>query len=280
MHGTHHDSATQCCLCDMGLGHLNFIRQTITLHAIKHLPQQSGNSMQFSPPLIEAVLVRRYKRFLADVELADGSIITVHCPNPGSMAGLTEPGNRTWISDSQNPKRKLRYTWELTEIAGFEGKVMVGVNTNQPNKLAEEAILAGIIPGLAGYNTLRREVKYGKNSRIDILLEEADRPKCYVEVKNVHFVRTPDLHEFPDSVTARGAKHLDELGDMVDEGHRAVMLYIIQRQDGSRFKLATDIDTVYANAYKRAMERGVEAFALRCNMSPTAIEPLDLLPID
>ncbi len=236
--------------------------------------------VQFSPPLIEATLIRRYKRFLADMRLADGSEITVHCPNPGSMAGLTEPGNRTWISDSQNPKRKLQFTWELTEISGFDGPVMVGVNTNRPNELAREAIESDFIAPLSGYSGLKREVKYGQNSRIDILLEHDDRPPCYVEVKNVHFVRAPDLHEFPDSVTARGAKHLEELGDMVEAGHRAVMLYVIQRQDGSRFKLASDIDTGYAKAYKRAKLRGVEALALRCRISPDTIEPVDLIPID
>ncbi len=236
--------------------------------------------MKFSPPLIEAVLVKRYKRFLTDVRLVDGSEITVHCPNPGSMAGLTEPGNRVWISDSQNPKRKLRYTWELTEIFGFDGPVMVGVNTNRPNELAKEAIECGRIDSLTGYSDLKREVRYGKNSRIDILLQEEDRRPCYVEVKNVHFVRSPDLHEFPDCVTARGAKHLEELGDMVEAGNRAIMLYVIQRQDGSRFKLASDIDTTYAKAYRRAMQRGVEAFALRCRIAADSIEPEVLVPVD
>ncbi len=235
--------------------------------------------MQYNPPLIEAVLVQRYKRFLADVRLADGSVITVHCPNPGSMAGLTEPGIRCWISDSQNPKRKLLYTLELVEIAGFDGPVIVGANTNQPNKLAEEAIRADQVEPLIGYANLRREVKYGKNSRIDFLLEDDLRPHCYVEVKNVHFLRSPDLHEFPDCVTARGAKHLEELGDMVEQGHRAVMLYVIQRMDGSKFKIATDIDTAYASAYTRAMGRGVEAYALRCKVSPMGIQPHDLIPI-
>ncbi len=235
--------------------------------------------MQFSPPLIEAVLLKRYKRFLANVLMPDGSEITVHCPNPGSMAGLTEPGIRCWISDSQNPKRKLLYTLEMVEIAGFDGPVMVGTNTNQPNKIAEEAILAGKVTPLNGYENLRREVKYGKNSRIDFLLEDKNKAPCYVEVKNVHFLRTADLHEFPDSITARGAKHLEELGDMVEQGNRAVMLYVIQRMDGSKFKLATDIDTAYAKAYKRAMTRGVEAYALRCKISSNGIEPDALIPI-
>ncbi len=235
--------------------------------------------MIFNPPLIQCTLVQRYKRFLADVELQDGTIITVHCPNPGSMAGLTTPGIRAWISDSQNPKRKLRHTLELVEIEGFDGPVMVGTNTNLPNKLAEEAISSGKIEPLNGYSDRHREVKYGKNSRIDILLEKQGRRKCYVEVKNVHFVRQPELHEFPDCVTARGAKHLEELGDMVEQGHRAVMLYVIQRMDGSKFKLASDIDTAYAKAYTRAMERGVEAIAMRCRISQEAIEPCDLIPI-
>ena len=235
--------------------------------------------MQYNPPLIEATLVQRYKRFLADVRLANGSVITVHCPNPGSMAGLTEPGIRCWISDSQNPKRKLLYTLELVEIAGFDGPVIVGANTNQPNKLAEEAIRGDQIEPLIGYANLRREVKYGKNSRIDFLLEDETRPPCYVEVKNVHFLRSPGLHEFPDCITARGAKHLEELGNMADQGYRAVMLYVIQRMDGSKFKLATDIDTVYAQAYTRAMKCGVEAYALRCEVNPLGIHPHDLIPI-
>ena len=217
--------------------------------------------MKFSPPLIETRLVKRYKRFLADVEMSDGEIITVHCANPGSMLGLTQEGNRAWISDSQNPKRKLRYSLEIIEVDG----VMVGINTSHPNKLAKEAIEAGRIVELTGYETLRTEVKYGENSRIDILLQDENKADAYIEVKNVHFIRTPGLHEFPDSVTARGAKHLDEMAREVEKGNRAVMLYVIQRGDGDRFQFAHDLDPNYYEAFKRAHAKGVEAIAIRCN---------------
>ncbi|MBT5413503.1 MAG: DNA/RNA nuclease SfsA, partial [Rhodospirillaceae bacterium] len=163
--------------------------------------------MRFEAPLLRGTLIRRYKRFLTDVTLEDGRAVTAHCPNPGAMLGLTAPGSTVWLSPASNPARKLKFTWELIEADG----TIVGINTGRPNALAEEAILAGRVPGLEGYARLRREVKYGRNSRIDILLEDDDRPPCYVEVKNVHFVREAGVAEFPDSVTARGAKHLDEL---------------------------------------------------------------------
>lgn len=232
--------------------------------------------MIFSPPLIEARLVKRYKRFLTDVELDNGDIITVHCANPGSMLGLTKPRNRIWISDSQNPKRKLQYSLEIIEV----DNVMVGINTGHPNKLALEAIKMGVIPELDGYETIRTEVKYGENSRIDILLQSEDKPDTYVEVKNVHFMRTTGLHEFPDSVTTRGAKHLDELAREVAKGNRAAMLYIIQRNDGDRFKLAEDLDPNYGKAFKEARNAGVEAYALSCNVSSSSIEATNRVIIE
>lgn len=232
--------------------------------------------MKFDPPLIETRLVKRYKRFLADVEMDCGDIITVHCANPGSMLGLTEPGNRAWISDCQNPKRKLQYSLEIIEVNG----VMVGINTSHPNKLAKEAIQANRIPQLAGYQTLKTEVKYGENSRIDILLQDDNKPNTYVEVKNVHFVRTSGLHEFPDSVTARGAKHLDEMAREVEKGNRAVMLYVIQRNDGDQFQFSADLDPNYFEAFKRASAKGVEAIAIRCNVEIEGIEAVDLLKIN
>lgn len=232
--------------------------------------------MRFDPPLIKTKLIKRYKRFLADVELADGSQITVHCANPGSMLGLTEPGIEAWISDSQNPKRKLRYSLEMVKV----GDTMVGVNTNAPNKLAVEAINEGIVPSLTGYETMRREVKYGTNSRIDILLQDANKADTYVEVKNVHFVRNEGIHEFPDSVTERGAKHLDEMSREIANGNRAVMLYIVQRNDGDRFRFAEDLDPNYVEAFRRAHKAGVEAFAVRCDVQPDRIHAKDLLQID
>lgn len=237
--------------------------------------------MKFAHPLIEAVLIKRYKRFLADVRLADGEEITVHCPNPGAMLGLSDPGNRVWISDSRNPKRKLQHTLEMMEVTGPQGKTLVGINTMHPNKLAEEAILANRIPELTGYDTLRREVRYGENSRIDILLTDSNgnRPPCYVEIKNVHLVRTAGLHEFPDCKTARGAKHLREMADMVETGARAVMLYVIQRSDGDQFALACDYDRDYCAAFKDATSRGVEALAIRCKVSPQEIIACDPLTV-
>ncbi|MEM7069705.1 MAG: DNA/RNA nuclease SfsA [Pseudomonadota bacterium] len=232
--------------------------------------------MKFSVPLIETRLIKRYKRFLADVELPDGQIITVHCANPGSMRGLTDPGIRAWISDSQNPKRKLRYSLEMVEVASE----MVGINTNHPNKIAREAIENGEIPTLAIFDVLKTEVKYGKNSRIDILLEGEDIPSTFVEVKNVHFSRTAGIHEFPDSVTARGAKHLDELAEQVKAGNRAVMLYVIQRNDGNIFRFAEDLDPNYVSAYRRAHKAGVEAIALTCKVSPNSIEVDEIIPVE
>ena len=224
--------------------------------------------MDFKQTLISGRLVRRYKRFLADVILDDdGSEITAHCANPGSMLGLNAPGSRVYLSRSDNPARKLALSWELIEADG----VLVGISTAHPNRLVEEAILAGSVPGLSGYPELRREVKYGVNSRIDILLEAPDRPRCYVEVKNVHLMRQPGLAEFPDSVTARGAKHLRELSDMVREGHRAVMVYLVQRPDCDRLAMAGDIDPAYAEALVEARAAGVEVIAIGCSVTPEAI---------
>ena len=231
--------------------------------------------MQFSPPLIETILVKRYKRFLADVKMPGGEIITVHCANPGSMMGLTEPGIRAWISDSQNPKRKLRYSLEMVEVQN----TLVGVNTNHPNKLAKEAIEAGRIPALAEFDSLLTEVKYGENSRIDILLKRDTEKDIYVEVKNVHFIRTPGLHEFPDSVTERGAKHLYEMANEVNNGNRAAMLYVIQRSDGDLFKIAADLDPNYAKAFEYALSQGVEAYAIRCDLRIDGIDAVDLIEL-
>lgn len=219
--------------------------------------------MQFPHPLIPGRLERRYKRFLADVRLEGGEVVTAHCPNPGSMMGLSDPGARVWLSPSANPKRKLQYTWELVECAGAHGVSYAGINTAHPNLLAAEAIADGRVPELAGYEAMRREVRYGANSRVDILLEGADR-RCLVEVKNVHLCRQPGLAEFPDSVTARGMKHLDELAKRVAVGERAVMLYIVQRP-ADRFALAEDIDPAYAAAFARARAAGVEALCYVCD---------------
>ncbi|MGY4750914.1 DNA/RNA nuclease SfsA [Pannonibacter sp. Q-1] len=223
--------------------------------------------MDFEKPLVRGRLVKRYKRFLADVVLDSGEEITAHCANPGSMLGLNAPGSLVYLSRSDNPARKLAWSWEIIEADG----ALVGISTAHPNRLVEEALLAGLIPELSGFAGLRREVKYGKNSRIDILLEGADGGLTYVEVKNVHLMRQPGLAEFPDSVTARGAKHLVELEDMVRAGHRAVMVYLVQRPDCSELDFAADIDPAYAAALRLAMAGGVEAHAIGCEVTPEFI---------
>jgi sugar fermentation stimulation protein A len=231
--------------------------------------------MRFSAPLVPATLVRRYKRFLADVVLPSGETVTVHCANPGSMIGLNTAGARVWLSKSHNPNRKLAHSWELIEVDLGGGAELVGINTVYPNALAAEAIAAGAIAELAGYASVRREVKYGKNSRVDFLLAGSDRPPCYVEIKNVHLMRQPGLAEFPDAVTKRGAKHLHELGDMVTAGARAVMLFLIQIGSARRFKLARDIDPAYGKAFDAARTMGVEAIAYRCGISREGIEVIE-----
>ena len=215
--------------------------------------------------------MRRYKRFLADVELASGEQITVHVANPGAMTGLAEPGTRVWLSRSDNPARKLAHSWELVEVDLGGGLELVGINTGYPNRIVAEAIAEGRIPELAGYDSVRREVKYGRNSRVDFVLEGADRAPCYVEVKNVHLMRRPGLAEFPDSVTARGARHLDELSATVAAGNRAVMLFLVQIASAASFALARDIDPNYALAFDRACRGGVEATAYRCSIAHQAI---------
>lgn len=231
--------------------------------------------MKFPAPLVPGRLVRRYKRFLADVKLGDGQVVVAHCANSGSMLGVDAPGSEVWLSPAANPDRKLRWTWELVRV----GRHLVGINTAHPNALVAEAVAAGRIPGLEGYATLRREVKYGRNSRIDLLLEDPNRPPCYLEVKNVTLARRPGLAEFPDAVTARGAKHLEELSAMVAQGARAAMLYLVQRGDCDRFTPAADIDPTYAEALARARGRGVEAFCHSCEVSPEGIEVASSLPI-
>jgi sugar fermentation stimulation protein A len=235
--------------------------------------------MRFPQPLVAGTLLQRYKRFLADVRLDDGSTVTATCPNTGSMLGLAVAGARVWLSESDSPTRKYRHTWELVECDLGKGPLVVGINTNHPNALVAEAIGAGKVEALTGYASLRREVKYGKNSRIDILLEDTAKGLCYVEIKNVHLSRRQGLAEFPDSVTARGAKHLAEMADMVREGHRAVMVYLVQRAEPERLALARDIDPTYGKAFDAARDAGVEAIALTCRVGPEAIEVAKAIPI-
>lgn len=236
--------------------------------------------MKFASPLVPATLVKRYKRFLADVVLGDGETITAHVANPGAMTGLQTPGDRVWLSRSPSTTRKLPYSWELVEADFGSGLELVGVNTGHPNGIVAEALAADAIPELAGYTSIRREVKYGTSSRIDFLLEHPDRPSCYVEIKNVHLMRERGRAEFPDSVTARGAKHLDELAAITATGARAVMLYVIQIGSATSFNLARDIDPAYGRAFDRARTAGVEAFARACRITIDELKLSEVVPIE
>lgn len=228
--------------------------------------------MKFEAPLETGKLVKRYKRFLADVELENGEIVTAHCANSGSMKGLKEPGSIVYLLPNQNPKAKLDWRWEMIDV----GTSLVGINTARPNAIVEEAIRDGTIKELSGYASLRREVKYGKNSRIDILLE--DPGSCYVEVKSVT-LRDGENAKFPDAVTVRGTKHLCELMSMVAMGHRAVMLYLVQRTDCISFALAEEIDPTYANTLREAIEAGVEVLCYQCELSPESIQVVGAVPL-
>ena len=235
--------------------------------------------MRFPDPLIAGTLIRRYKRFLADVELTGGQTVTAHCANSGSMLSVNEPGAEVWLSPARNPERKLRYTWEMIRVGG----ALVGINTSLPNGLVADAIGEGSIPELGGYDTMRREVKYGRNSRIDLLLEGGDRPPCYVEVKNVTMRR--DLSpgapaEFPDAVTARGTKHLGELSREAAGGARAVMVYLVQRHDADSFAIARDIDPAYGDALDAALDAGVETLCYGCRLSVDGIAVTGPLAFD
>jgi sugar fermentation stimulation protein A len=236
--------------------------------------------VQFPAPLTRGTLIRRYKRFLSDVELAGVGTVTAHVANPGSMIGLTEPGSDVWLSPNANPNAKLDWRWELVRV----GDYLVGVNTAHPNRLIEDAIGAGVLEPLAGYAICRREVRYGQNSRIDLLLEDGARPPCYVEIKNVNLRRRlpgrETAAEFPDAVTKRGAKHLVELGEMVAAGARAVMLYLVQRGDCDHFRIAEDIDPAYAAALAVARTRGVETLCYACDMRLDGIDVAGAVPLE
>ena len=222
--------------------------------------------MQIEQPTTEGKLIKRYKRFLADIELADGEVITAHCPNTGSLKGCVPEGARAVLRDSQNPKRKLRWTFQTVEVDG----TWVNVDTGLPNALVAEAIEAGKIPELAGYDSLRREVKYGENSRIDILLERGDE-RCYVEVKSTTLVQD-GVARFPDAVTERGRKHLEELERMVEQGHRAVIFFCVSRGDVQSFEPAEDINPKYAEVLRRVCPAGVEALAYSTRVGPRSFD--------
>ena len=232
--------------------------------------------MDFSTPLIAGRLIRRYKRFLADVELADGRVITAHTANTGSMAGCAEPGSRVWLSDSGNPKRKYPLSWELVEVAG---ETLVGINTAMPNRLVKEAVESDVVDSLRGYPTIRTEVRYGaERSRIDLLLEGGEAPRCYVEVKNVTLVEEGVAY-FPDAVSERGAKHLRELIGVVEQGERGVIFFCVQRGDANEVRPADGIDPRYGETLREAIRRGVEAIAYRAEVSPEKVELITPLPV-
>jgi sugar fermentation stimulation protein A len=236
--------------------------------------------MEFDRPLIPATLMKRYKRFLADVELADGRAVTAHCANPGAMTGLNMPGMQVWLEPNDDPKRKLKLSWKLAELPDDLGGGLVGIDTSLPNKVIGEALTARVVPELAHYSGVRPEVKYGANSRIDFLLTEPGYPDCYVEVKNSHLRRTGTWAEFPDSVTKRGAKHLGEMSEMVRNGARAVTLFLVQRDDCDRFRLAADIDPTYAAATDAAREVGVETLVYGSVITMSGVTLGSRLPLD
>ena len=234
--------------------------------------------MRFPDPLLHGRLLRRYKRFLADVTLDDGSEVVAHCANPGSMMGLATPGAGVWLSPSTNPARKLKYSWELVEADSG----LVGIHTGRANALVAEALEGGRIRELAGYASRRAEVRYGSNSRVDFLLESPagkPGPACYLEVKSVTLKRGGNLAEFPDAVTARGSKHLAELTEVVRGGERAVLLFLVQRNDCSAVAAAADIDPAYAAALDGALDEGVEVLCYGCSLDPSGISLDAALPL-
>ncbi len=230
--------------------------------------------MKFPRPLVRGTLIRRYKRFLADVGLEDGREVTAHCANPGAMLGVTDPGLPVWLLESRDPRRKLQWSWELVRTEG----TLLGVNTGAPNKLVPEALAREAIRELRGYDTVRREVAYGLGSRVDLLLWAPGRPICYLEVKNVHLKRG-DRAEFPDCVTARGARHMGELARMAKAGHRAVVLFVVQRGDCRSFRVAGDLDPAYNRAFEAARAAGVEALCYACDVGEAGIDIAGALPV-
>lgn len=233
--------------------------------------------MRFAAPLLAARLIKRYKRFLADVTLDDGTHLTAHCPNTGSLLGCQTPGSRVWLSRSDNPKRKYAHTWELIELTGG---TLVGINTGRSNALVREAIESGAISELSGYDLLRAEVRYGEeNSRVDFLLS-GDAGECYVEVKNVTAAVDEGIALFPDAVSTRASRHLRELmGSVRHRERRAVLLYCVQRADVREVRPADTIDPDYGRALREALAAGVELLAYRATLSPEAIVLAERIPV-
>ncbi|MDO9428892.1 MAG: DNA/RNA nuclease SfsA [Methylobacterium sp.] len=234
--------------------------------------------MRFPAPLIPARLVRRYKRFLADMELADGSVVTAHCANPGAMLGLLAPGTRTLLSASTNPARKLGFSWELVEADLAGGRQWVGIDTQRPNALVAEAFAAGALPQLAAYTSLKPEVRYAKASRVDFLAQGEGLVPCHVEVKNCHLLRTPGLAEFPDCTAARSARHMADLAGVVAEGGRAMLIVVVQMR-AERFDVARDIDPAFDAAFRAARAAGVAVHAHLCRVDPDGVTLAEAIPV-
>lgn len=237
--------------------------------------------MIFDPPLQSGLLVARYKRFLTDVRLESGETITLHCANTGAMTGCAEPGTRVWYSTSNNPKRKLAHSWEIAESPAGH---FICVNTARANQIARELIEQGALAPLAGYARLRTEVKYGEeNSRIDLLLEDDERPSCYIEVKSVTLLDEREqagMGYFPDAVTSRGAKHLRELMAMKAAGHRAVLLFMVLHSGIARMRPATHIDPLYSQLIVQAMAAGVEILCYRPHVGVQGMVAQDFIPFE
>ena len=235
--------------------------------------------MKLAPALNQAKIIKRYKRFLADIELPNGDVITIHCPNTGSMKACVVPGSACWFSRSDNPKRKYPFTWE---VATADSGALVGINTHRANALVVEAIETGVVEALRGYETLRTEVKYGEqNSRIDILLQSEGLPECYVEVKNVTLENGTGEHcIFPDAVTDRGAKHLEELMHMRQQGCRAVLFFCVQHSRAKAVGVADEIDPRYGQLLRQAIAEGVEVMAYGADLSDSEIVLSRQLPLE
>ena len=223
--------------------------------------------LRFETPLVRATLIKRYKRFLSDHLLEDGQKITASCPNTGAMTGAKEPGQHSYLSYDPNSKRKYPYVWQLVECDG----ALTSINTHLPNKLIHHALERRQIEPFKEYHNIRREVPYAQSSRVDFLLSQTGLSDCYLEVKAVHMSRSKGLAEFPDAVTTRGTKHLNDLSQMREQGHRAALLFVIQRADCTKFQLAHDIDPGYAKALKDAKKVGVAFYAYTCTITPKAI---------
>lgn len=232
--------------------------------------------MRYPRALVEGRLIRRYKRFLADIQLPQG-VITASCPNTGSMMGCCEPGSRVWLSESDSATRKYRHTWELVEVTD---EVLVGINTGLPNALVAEALASGVIAELRGYSSVRREVLFGEErSRVDLLLESEGRAPCYVEVKNVTAAASRGVALFPDCVSERGTRHLRELMRLKAHGARPVQLYCVQRGDVNEVRPADDIDAEYGRTLREAIAAGVEVLAYRARVTPKEIRLVDRISV-